>query len=95
MQIQDEVKGFFAANPNEAVYVGTFDVDGDAKILSAAATAGKALGKATYVFGPNVEGGRGAHANFVPRDVLDKKILDAKSWMAEVSAVVGGKVSHQ
>jgi hypothetical protein len=29
----------------------------------------------------------------VPKEVLEKKALDAKSWLAEVAKVVGGKVS--
>lgn len=73
--------------------MGVFGVGGDAKILAAAATAAKALGKASYVFSADVEGGKVAHANYLPKEVMDRKVIDAKSWLADVSAVLGGKVS--
>lgn len=94
MQIQDELKRYFDENPNENVYVGVFDVGGDTKILAAATAAARALGKAAYVFSADETTGRVTHANYLPPHVLDNKCLDAKSWLAEVTTVLGGKVSY-
>lgn len=94
-QISDEIKQYFTENPNENVYVGQFGIGGNSKVLSAAAVAtGKSLAKAVYVFSPDVEGGKVAHVNFLPKDVLDRKVFNAKEWLAEVSKIVGGKVSY-
>jgi alanyl-tRNA synthetase len=68
-------------------------VGGDTKVLATAAAVGKSLGKAVYLFSPDVEGGKVGHVNFLPKDVLDRKVLDAKSWLNEVAVVLGGKVS--
>ena len=63
-------------------------------MLSVAAATGKSLSKAVYLFSPDVEGGKVGHVNYLPKEVLDKKVLDAKSWLNEVAVVLGGKVSH-
>jgi alanyl-tRNA synthetase len=42
------------------------------------------LSKAVYAFSPD---------NYLPKEVLERKVLDAKAWLAEVSKIVGGKVS--
>lgn len=89
--ITEEVKQYFSQNPNENVYVGVFGVGGDTKVLSSAATVGKSLGKAVYLFSPDVEGGKVGHVNFLPKAVLDRKVLDAKTWLNEVAVVLGGK----
>ena len=92
-QIADEIKKFFQENPNESVYVGVFGVDGNAKVLGPAVTStGKALSKAIYAFSPDAEGERVAHVNYLPKEVMDRKVIDAKEWLAEVSKVIGGKV---
>lgn len=41
-----------------------------------------------------MEGGKVAHVNFLPKEVLDRKVINAKEWLAEVSKIVGGKVSQ-
>lgn len=106
-QITDEIKQYFEANPNENVYVGVFGIGGNAKvspspphlsqtnsqILAAASTIGKTLSKAIYVFSPDEETGKVAHLNYVPKEILSSKKLDAKIWLGEVSKVIGGKVS--
>lgn len=108
MQITDEIKQYFDANPNENVYVGVFGIGGNAKvslsslvhlysqltpqILSAASAIGKTLSKAIYVFSPDEETGKVAHLNYLPKEVLSSKKLDAKIWLGEVSKVIGGKV---
>ncbi|ORY24753.1 tRNA synthetases class II (A)-domain-containing protein [Naematelia encephala] len=90
--VQDEIKQYFEANPNENVFVGVFGIGGNAKVLSVAATTiGKSLSKAVYLFSPDTEAGRVAHVNFLPKDVLSTKKLDAKAWLGEVSKVIGGK----
>ena len=65
---------------------------GDTKVLSNDAAVGKSLGKAIYLFSPDVEGGKVGHVNYLPKEVLERKVLDAKTWLNEVSAVLGGKV---
>lgn len=74
------------------MFVGAFPAaGGNAKVLGAGTNAAKALGKAAYVFSADAATGKVAHVNFVPKDVLDRKALDAKAWLAVVSAVLGGK----
>jgi len=62
------------------------------QILSAASAIGKTLSKAVYVFSPDEETGKVAHLNYLPKEVLSSKKLDAKIWLGEVSKVIGGKV---
>jgi alanyl-tRNA synthetase len=64
------------------------------QILAAASAIGKTLSKAIYVFSPDEETGKVAHLNYVPKEILSSKKLDAKIWLGEVSKVIGGKVSH-
>jgi alanyl-tRNA synthetase len=94
VQIQDELSRYFNENPNENVYVGVLDVGGDTKILAAATAVARALGKAAYVFSADATTGRVTHANYLPPHVLGNKCLDAKRWLAEVTTVLGGKVSY-
>lgn len=94
-KIGDEIKKFFTENPNESVYVGQFGIGGNPKVLSGAATTAKALGKAVYVFSPDTENGKVAHVNYLPKAILERKVLDAKVWLGEVSKIVGGKVSRR
>ena len=54
--------------------------------------AGKSIGKAVYAFSPDLDSGKVTHVNFLPKEVLDRKVLDAKVWLGEVSKVIGGKV---
>ncbi|OCF35527.1 alanine-tRNA ligase [Kwoniella heveanensis BCC8398] len=90
--IQEEIKAFFKANPNDNVYAGSFDVAaGNAKTLAAATTTAKSLSKAVYVFSVDPETGKVAHTNYLPKEVLDRKVIDAKTWLGEVSKVIGGK----
>ena len=42
---------------------------------------------------PDTETGKVAHVNFLPQQVLTRKVLDAKTWLGEVSQIIGGKVS--
>lgn len=90
-QVTDEIKKFFEENPNESVYCGNFGIGGNAKVLGSAITNSKSLGKALYLFSADLETGKVAHVNFLPKEVLDRKALDAKSWLGEVSKVVGGR----
>ncbi|RXK35812.1 alanine-tRNA ligase [Tremella mesenterica] len=91
-QVSEEIKTFFLENPNENVYVGIFGVDGNIKVLSAAVTStGRTLSKAIYAFSSEIDTGKVTHVNYVPKEILDKKSLDAKVWLSEVSKVLGGK----
>jgi alanyl-tRNA synthetase len=88
--ITDEVKAYFAANPNAGVFVGKFDgAAGNAKVLAAAVTLAKKEQKAVYVFSTDAANGKVAHTNFVPKAIIDK--LDGKAWLEAVSKVLGGK----
>ncbi|KAL1405999.1 Alanine--tRNA ligase [Vanrija albida] len=89
--ISDGIKQYFEKNPNANVFAGEFDVGGNAKTLTAGPTTGKALGKAVYVFSTDPETGKVAHVNYLPKEVLDRKVLNAKQWLADVSQVIGGK----
>lgn len=60
--------------------------------LGAASAVGKTLSKAIYVFSPDEETGKVAHLNYLPKDILSTKKLDAKTWLGEVSKIIGGKV---
>jgi alanyl-tRNA synthetase len=51
----------------------------------------KKLGKAMYVFSVDNAGAKVAHVNYVPPD-LKAKGVDAKTWAAKITAVLGGKV---
>ncbi|ORX39097.1 alanine-tRNA ligase [Kockovaella imperatae] len=89
--ISDEVQKYFSENPNESVYVGVFGLGANPKILAAATNLGKTLGKAIYVFSTETETGKVAHTNYLPKEVLSRKVLDAKVWLGEVTKIVGGK----
>jgi alanyl-tRNA synthetase len=54
-------------------------------------TQAKKLGKAAYVFSVDAEGGKVAHANYVP-DSTRVRGLDARTWASKVAEIVGGKV---
>jgi alanyl-tRNA synthetase len=49
------------------------------------------LAKATYLFSIDGEGGKVAHANYVPPQ-LKSKGADARTWAVKVTEVLGGKV---
>nr|ODO03866.1 alanine-tRNA ligase [Cryptococcus depauperatus CBS 7855] len=89
--ITEEIKAYFKQNPNDNVFTGSFDIGGNSKTLSAAVAAGKSLSKAVYVFSLDPETGKVAHVNFLPKEILEKKALDAKTWLNEVAKVIGGK----
>lgn len=61
------------------------------QILQNVVAQGKKLGKAVYVFSVNVEGGKVAHANYVPEEARAKG-FDARMWACKVTEVLGGKV---
>jgi hypothetical protein len=60
--------------------------------LSSAVALGKTLSKAIYIFSPDEDTGKVAHVNYLPKEILSRKVLDAKVWLGEVSKVLGGKV---
>jgi hypothetical protein len=53
----------------------------------------KKLGKAVYVFSVDSEGGKVIHVNHVPAS-LKAQGLDARTWAARVTEVLGGKVGY-
>lgn len=90
-KITDSIKKYFTENPNEQVFVGTFEAEGNPKTLAAGVTVAKSLGKAVYIASVDHSSDKVAHVNYVPKHVLDSKVLTAKTWLAEVSTVLGGK----
>jgi len=84
------VVAFFHKNPQAEAYFATLDVEGNAKILQAVVLQAKKLGRAVYVFSVDSEGGKVIHVNHVP-EALKSKGLDARTWAARVTEVLGGK----
>lgn len=84
------VVAFFHKNPQAEAYFAIIDVEGNAKILQAVVLQAKKLGRAVYVFSVDSEGGKVIHVNHVPES-LKSKGLDARTWAARVTEVLGGK----
>jgi len=80
----------FNENKESNAYFATLDIDGSAKIMQAVVQHAKKLGKAAYIFSVDSEGSKVVHVNHVP-DAIRSKGLDARSWAASVSEVLGGK----
>ena len=92
-QVTEQIAKYFAENPNASVFAGKFDVQGDRAIMKAAIDYGNKNNKSIYVFSVDTAKGQVAHQNFVPKELVKSKKLDAKTWLGEVSKLVGGKVS--
>ena len=92
-QVTEQIAKYFAENPNATVFAGKFDVQGDRAIMKAATDYGNKNNKAIYVFSVDTAKRQVAHQNFVPKELVKSKKLDAKTWLGEVSKLVGGKVS--
>jgi hypothetical protein len=60
--------------------------------MKAAIDYGNKNGKAIYIFSVDTAKGQVAHQNYVPKELVKSKKLDAKTWLGEVSKLVGGKV---
>ncbi|KAF9446404.1 hypothetical protein P691DRAFT_803998 [Macrolepiota fuliginosa MF-IS2] len=86
----DIVIKYFENNEKAESFVGSLDVDGNAKILQNVVLQARKLGKAVYVFSVDSEGGKLAHVNFVP-PAFKEKGADARIWATKVSEIVGGK----
>lgn len=64
------------------------------QVLQAASLHAKSLNKSAYFFAPTEEGdNKIIHVNFVAKDFVSKK-FNAKTWIADISTIVGGKVRH-
>ncbi|OBZ68342.1 Alanine--tRNA ligase [Grifola frondosa] len=86
----DHLLQFFQSNESASAYFAIIDVDGNAKVLQSVVLQGKKLGKSVYVFSADLKGGKVAHVNHVS-EAAKAKGLDARSWAAAVTEVVGGK----
>ncbi|KAG6332771.1 hypothetical protein ID866_6316 [Astraeus odoratus] len=86
----DALVSHFQEMPDSEGYFAILEVDGNAKILQNVVTQGKKLGKAVYVFSADAEGGKVAHANYLP-EASRTQSFDAKVWAAKVSEILGGK----
>ncbi|KAG6813654.1 hypothetical protein H0H92_008891 [Tricholoma furcatifolium] len=86
----DALQKYFKDNEEAVAYVANLDVDGNSKILQSVVAQGKKLGKAVYVLSVDAEGGKVAHVNYVPPS-LKEKGLDARTWAARVTDIIGGK----
>lgn len=61
--------------------------------MQAGITTAKSLNKAVYFFSVSPLDGKVAHLNSVPKNEIVKDGgFSAKTWFAEVSKIVGGKV---
>lgn len=92
-QVTEQIARYFTENPNVNVFAGNFNVEGDRTIMKAAIDYGNKNGKAIYVFSVDTAKGQVAHQNYVPKEIVKSKKLDAKTWLGEVSKILGGKVS--
>ncbi|KAL4070742.1 tRNA synthetases class II (A)-domain-containing protein [Scleroderma citrinum] len=86
----DALVAHFQEKPNSDSYFSILN-DGNAKILQNVVMQGKKLGKAVYVFSVDAEGGKVAHANYLP-EVSRSNGFDAKVWASKVTDILGGKV---
>ncbi|OAX38373.1 hypothetical protein K503DRAFT_800484 [Rhizopogon vinicolor AM-OR11-026] len=86
----DALVTFFEEKPDSEAYFAILEVEGNAKILQNVVMRGKKLGKAVYVFSVDAEGGKVAHANYVPESARSRG-LDARTWASKVSDIIGGK----
>lgn len=92
-KIHDSLGRYFDENPGKDVYIGILDMAGDRHTLNAATDYGRKNKKIIYVFGVDDATGSVVHQNHVPEVVVKSKGLKASVWLAEVSRVIGGKVS--
>ncbi|KAJ9125168.1 hypothetical protein QFC22_000122 [Naganishia vaughanmartiniae] len=90
-KVTEQIAKYFAENPNANVFAGNFNVEGDRTIMKAAVDYGNKNGKAIYVFSVDTAKGQVAHQNYVPKEIVKSKKLDAKTWLGEVSKILGGK----
>ncbi|KAL1751671.1 tRNA synthetases class II (A)-domain-containing protein [Schizophyllum commune] len=86
----DQFRTFFEQTPDAPAFVSILHVDGNAKLLQNVVAQARKAGKAVYLFSPDPEGTKVAHVNFVP-PALREKGLDAKTWAAKVTDILGGK----
>ncbi|KAF9245909.1 tRNA synthetases class II (A)-domain-containing protein [Melanogaster broomeanus] len=86
----DALVTYFNENPDSEGYFARIDVGGNSKILQNVVMQGKKLGKAVYVFSVDAEGGKVAHANYVPEAVRTNG-FDARVWASKVTEILGGK----
>jgi hypothetical protein len=91
-QVTERIAKYFTENPSATVFAGDFDVQGDRTIMKAAIDYGNKNNKAIYIFSVDTAKGQVAHQNYVPKELVKSKKLDAKTWLGEVSKLVGGKV---
>jgi hypothetical protein len=92
-QVTEQIAKYFTENPNATVFAGNFNVEGDRTVMKAAVDYGNKNGKAIYVFSVDTAKGQVAHQNYLPKEIVKSKKLDAKTWLGEVSKILGGKVS--
>jgi alanyl-tRNA synthetase len=90
-QVADQVTAYIQENPSADLLVKEVAADGNAKVMQSGTAAAKTLGKAVYLFSLS-EDGKVVHLNFVPKSDITKSFT-AKTWIAPISDVVGGKVS--
>ncbi|KAJ3476858.1 hypothetical protein NLI96_g10870 [Meripilus lineatus] len=81
---------FFKDQPNADGYFALVDCNGNSKTLQSVILNAKKLGKSAYVFSVDSEKGQVAHVNFVSEGARAKGV-DARTWAATVTEVVGGK----
>ncbi|KAJ9127922.1 hypothetical protein QFC24_000207 [Naganishia onofrii] len=90
-KVTEQIAKYFTENPNATVFAGNFNVEGDRTVMKAAVDYGNKNGKAIYVFSVDTAKGQVAHQNYLPKEIVKSKKLDAKTWLGEVSKILGGK----
>ncbi|KAI6153792.1 tRNA synthetases class II (A)-domain-containing protein [Pisolithus tinctorius] len=88
--VLDALVAHFQEKPDSEGYFAILEVNGNAKILQNVIAQGKKLGKAVYVFSADIEGGKVAHANYLP-EIVRSQGFDAKIWASKVTEILGGK----
>ncbi|KAF7782485.1 hypothetical protein Agabi119p4_1861 [Agaricus bisporus var. burnettii] len=86
----DHVMKYFESNKKAEVFIGTVDVEGNAKILQNIVSQARKLGKSVYVFSLDPSSGKVSHVNFISNS-LKEKGADARVWATKVSEILGGK----
>lgn len=90
--VADGVTNYFTTDvPNATVLIKVFDVGANAKALTGGIGNARKLNKSVYLFSSETVAGKTkvVHANYVAEQ--DRQSLNAKDWLAAVTAVIGGR----
>lgn len=97
--MHETLRDYFADNPEAKAFIGVINSEEsyDQLVLKAAVDYGKKGRKgghrAIYVFAFHDGQRTITHQNYVPEEMVRETGLKAGEWLAEVSKIIGGKVS--